>query len=59
MELNSKKLESTSRIVYYSISIILCVFLILLSNRIIDDLDTAAVRPEIQTFENNAVFAGL
>lgn len=59
MELNSKKLERTSRIVYYSISIILCVFLILLSNRIIDDLDTAAVRPEIQTFENNTAFSAL
>lgn len=55
MELNSKKLERTSRIVYYSISIILCFFLILLSNKIIGDLDTATVRPEIENFENKDV----
>lgn len=55
MELNSKKLERTSRIVYYSISVILCLFLILLSNKIIDDLDTATVRPEIENFENKVI----
>ena len=54
MELNSKKLERTSRIVYYSISFILCLFLILLSNRIIDDLDTTTVRPETEQFEDKA-----
>lgn len=59
MELNSKKLERTSRIVYYSISTILCLFLILLSNRIIDDLDTATVRPEIENFENKVVMNDL
>jgi predicted RNA-binding Zn-ribbon protein involved in translation (DUF1610 family)/outer membrane murein-binding lipoprotein Lpp len=59
MELNSKKLERTSRIVYYSISTILCLFLILLSNKIIDDLDTATVRPEIENFENKVVMNDL
>ncbi len=59
MELNSKKLETTSRIIYYSISIILCLFLILLSNKIIDDLDTTTVRPEIENFEKKAVVAEL
>jgi len=59
MELNSKKLERTSRIVYYSISTILCLFLILLSNKIIDDLDTATVRPEITNFEDKAVMNDL
>jgi hypothetical protein len=59
MELNSKKLERTSRIVYYSISIILCLFLILLSNKIIEDLDTATVRPEIENFENKVVMNDL
>ena len=59
MELNSKKLERTSRIVYYSISIILCLFLILLSNKIIDDLDTIVVRPEVENFENKFVMADL
>lgn len=52
MELNSKKLERTSRIVYYSISAILCLFLILLSDNIIADLDSAAVVPAIENFEN-------
>jgi predicted RNA-binding Zn-ribbon protein involved in translation (DUF1610 family) len=55
MELNSKKLERTSKLVYYAISAILCLFLILLSNRIIDDLDNATVRPEIEDFENKVV----
>jgi hypothetical protein len=59
MELNSKKLERTSKIVYYSISVILCIFLILLSNRIIDDLDTATVRPEVTSFENKSVLPEL
>jgi len=52
MELNSKKLERTSRMVYYSISIILCVFLILLSNRIIDDLDSVTKMPYSGEFED-------
>ncbi|MBL7993754.1 hypothetical protein JNM05_00140 [bacterium] len=59
MELNSKKLERTSRIVHYSISTILALFLILLSNRIIDDLDTAATRPETANFEDHAKLADL
>lgn len=59
MELNSKKLERTSRIVYYSISIILCLFLILLSNRIIDDLDRTTHRPELADFENKSAFSRL
>lgn len=59
MELNSKKLERTSKIVYYSISTILCLFLILLSGKIIDDLDTATVRPEIENFENKVLMTDL
>ena len=59
MELNSKKLERTSRILYYLISTILCLFLILLSNKIIDDLDTTILRPEIENFENKAVMTDL
>jgi len=57
MELNSKKLERTSRIVYYSISTILCVFLILLSNRIIGDLDSTTKMPYSGDFENKSVLA--
>ena len=59
MEHNSKKLERTSRIVYYSISIILCIFLILLSNRIIGDLDNTTNRPHLMDFENENVLAEL
>jgi outer membrane murein-binding lipoprotein Lpp len=59
MELNSKKLERTSRIVYYSISTILCFFLILLSSIIIADLDTATARPEIANFENKVIMNDL
>ncbi len=59
MELNSKKLERTSRIIYYGISIILCLFLILLSNKIIDDLDATTVSPEVQNFENKTVMVQL
>jgi hypothetical protein len=59
MELNSKKLERTSRIVYYSISTILCIFLILLSNRIIGDLDSTTSRPYSADFENKSVLAEL
>lgn len=59
MELNSKKLEQTSRIVYYSISTILCLFLILLSSKIIDDLDSTTRRPEPEHFENKRILENL
>ncbi|MGV8880394.1 MAG: hypothetical protein ACOH2A_15355 [Sphingobacteriaceae bacterium] len=59
MELNSKKLEQTSKLVYYSISIILCLFLILLSGKIIDDLNSATLRPEVASFENKPVLSKL
>ena len=53
MELNSKKLEKTSRIIYYSISTVLCLFLILLSNNIIRDLDSSIAVPQLDAYENN------
>jgi len=53
MELNSKKLEKTSRIIYYSISTVLCLFLILLSNNIIRDLDSSIAVPQLEAYENN------
>jgi len=59
MELNSKKLERTSRIVYYSISTILCIFLILLSNRIIGDLANTTNLLWQGDFENKTVIAEL
>jgi hypothetical protein len=59
MELNSKKLERTSRIVYYSISALLCLFLILLSNKIIDDLDTTTLRPEPEQYQDKSKMTSL
>lgn len=59
MELNSKKLERTSRIVYYSISVILCFFLIALSNTIIGDLDKATVAPVMESFVDKSRIAKL
>ena len=59
MEFNSKKLEKTSQLLYYSISVVLCVFLILFANKIIDDLDTATVKPEVKNFINEARMSGL
>ncbi len=59
MELNSKKLERTSKIIYNTISVILCLFLILLSSKIIDDLDTTTTRPEIEQFENKNALTDL
>lgn len=59
MELNSKKLEKISRIVHYSVSIILCFFLVLLSGKIIGDLDSTTKSPETENFENKTVVANL
>ena len=59
MELNSKKLEKTSRVIYYSISTILCIFLILLSSKIIGDLDSTTQRPNLEDFENKNVLVTL
>lgn len=52
MELNSKKLERISKFIYYGISISLCIFLVLLSGNIIDDLDSAVYAPTTEQFEN-------
>ncbi len=59
MEFNSKKLERTSKLVYYAIALILCAFLILLSNQIIGDLDTATAQPEVEDFMNQQAVARL
>ena len=50
MEFNPKKLERTTRVVYTLISLILCVFLVALSDKIIDDLDPSTQRPERESF---------
>lgn len=59
MDINSKKLEKTSRLIYYSISIILCLFLVLLCNKIIDDIDSTSRRPLMESFENKAKLSQL
>lgn len=59
MELNQKKLERTSKIIYYSISTLLCAFLILLSFNILDDIDTWATRPGIEPYQNKIVLSKL
>jgi hypothetical protein len=46
------KIESRIKYLYYFISLLLCGFLILLSNRIIGDLDGTATAPVIENFEN-------
>lgn len=50
MELNSKKLERTQKIVYFCISALLCGFLILLSNTIIGDLEGLSTEPTYEQF---------
>lgn len=59
MELNSKKLERTSKLVNYTISFVLCIFLILLSGKIIGDLDATTTRPEVEFFKNKATLTNL
>lgn len=52
MELDNKKLQWTSQVIYYSISCILSVFLILLTNKVIGDLDSMVSQPDAASFEN-------
>ena len=49
---NDQKVESTIRFVYYFISAILCLFLILLTDKILDDLGSSLTRPTQQALEN-------
>ena len=55
MDLNSKKLERNSKIIYFSIAVILCLFLILLSDKIIYDLDQVNARPELNQSEDKTI----
>ena len=59
MQLNSKKIERISRLVYYTISLVLCWFLILLSSEIIGDLDSVSTSPTVEEFENTVVLGNL
>jgi predicted RNA-binding Zn-ribbon protein involved in translation (DUF1610 family) len=49
------KIENTIKYLYYFISVLLCGFLILLSNRIIGDLDETTTAPVVENFENKAM----
>ena len=55
MEFNNKKLERTSKIINYIISISLSVFLISLSSSVIDDIDQWQERPVLEEFEDMAL----
>lgn len=59
MQLNGKNIAQISRLVHYTIALALCWFLILLSNKIIADLDTVATSPVVETFENTAALQQL
>jgi len=59
MDINSKKLEKISSLIYYSISVLLCIFLVLLCNKLIDDIDNKSIRPITETFENKAKLSEL
>lgn len=54
MKFNNKKLEKTSILINYTIAILLCGFLILLSGKLIDDVDEWKERPAVEQFENSS-----
>lgn len=56
---NDSKLETTVRYVYYFISGILCFFLILLTDRILDDLGSSVTYPEQSNYENRQLIDSL
>jgi ribosomal protein L32 len=57
MEISSKKLERSSKIIYFTISLVLCFFLILLTNKFIDDIDNITQSPSSYDFENQQIIA--
>ena len=59
MEFNNKKLERTSRLINYIIAIALCWFLILLSGKVMDDVDEWEERPEVENFQNKVLLDSL
>lgn len=52
IEFNNKRLEKTSKFVNYLIAIVLCGFLIALSNKLIGDMDDYSCRPQVERFED-------
>ena len=59
MEINSKKLERTSKIVNFSIASVLCILLIALSNNIIEDIDDWSDRPQRKNYETASIVDSL
>lgn len=57
MEISSKKLERSSKILYFAISFILCIFLILLTNKLISDIDDIAQSPNVYDYENQVAMS--
>jgi len=55
MEFNNKKLEKTSKFVNIIISTALCGFLILLSSKVIGDVDDWRDYPDVEDYKNHAV----
>lgn len=55
MNINSKKIERTSNLLYWFISVILCIFLILLADNIIGDIDDFSNAPKMQDFETSEI----
>jgi len=53
MDINDKKLKRTSKIINWLIAIVLGIFLILLSNTIIDDMDSSVESPYFNEYRNN------
>jgi hypothetical protein len=59
MEISSKKLARTSKLICFTISLLLCAFLILLTNKIMGDLDKIMTSPQISDFENKDLAASV
>ena len=57
MEFNNKKLEKTSKLVNIIISTVLCGFLILLSSKVIGDVDGWRDYPNVNDFKNKVAIA--
>ncbi|PHR31279.1 MAG: hypothetical protein COA38_08190 [Fluviicola sp.] len=53
MKFNNKKLEKTSIIINYTIAVLLCGFLILLTGIVIDDVDEWKEGPSVEQFQNS------
>jgi len=57
MENNSKKIERLIKFVNFLISFLLCLFLVLLSNIFMDDIDALIHEPSVMDFENKEKLA--